>query len=91
MAILKNLIVNGASRFLQKAYFSDIEVNGTTTMSDLAAKTLTVSGNTILNGATDVKNTFNIKNIDHAINFYYAPTGSAVTSKIYESQVDNAY
>lgn len=72
MAILKNLIVNGASRFLQKAYFDDIAVSGTTTITDLSATTLTVSGNTTLNGTADVKNTFNVKNADHAVNFYFS-------------------
>lgn len=85
MAILKNLIVNGASRFLQKAYFDDIEVSGTTTISNLSATTLTVSGQTTLNGAADIKNTFNIKNTDHAVNFYFLPTGSTSTSRIYET------
>lgn len=85
MAILKNLVVNGASRFLQKAYFSDIEVGGTTTMSDLAAETLSVSGGSTFNGEVDIKYNLDIKSPNHTINFHYDTTKSAITSQIYES------
>ena len=71
MAILKNLIVNGASRFLQKAYFSDIEVTGSTTITDINAATLSVSGKSTLTGGTDLKGTIGIFGAKPKLDFHY--------------------
>lgn len=86
MAILKNLIVNGASRFLQKAYFDDIEVSGTTTITNLNATTFTASGTSTFNGAVKLNNTVGIYKTGTAyptLNFHY--TNSGVTGSIWEN------
>jgi len=83
MAILKNLIVNGASRFLQKAYFDDIAVSGTTMISTLNATTLTASGTSTFNGGVKFNNAVGIYKTGSAyptLNFHY--TNSGVTSYI---------
>ena len=49
MALLKNLIVNGASRFLGHAYFNDISISGTTSLASLS-----VSGDTDLDGHVSI-------------------------------------
>lgn len=71
MAILKNLIVNGASRFLQKAYFSDIEVTGSTTITNINAATLSVSGKSTLTGGADLKGTIGIFGAKPKLDFHY--------------------
>jgi len=92
MAILKNLIVNGASRFLQKAYFDDIAVSGTTTINDLDVADLDVSGNAKLNGNTNFYGGIGIYNNAPKIDFHYK-NNSAMTSRIFETQdtVNNKY
>ena len=85
MAILKNLIVNGASRFLQKAYFDDIEVGGTTTISNLDADVLNVSGNAKFNGNTYLYGNIAVYSNAPKINFHYKKV-STTTSSIYETQ-----
>lgn len=73
MAILKNLIVNGASRFLQKAYFDDIAVSA-----------LTVSGTSTFNGTTLLKGTTGIYGSTPTLNFHFG-NSSNVTSYIQET------
>lgn len=57
MAILNNLIVNGSSRFLNKAWFNDVSIGGEATLAALTASsltstgTLTVSGDSTLTGS----------------------------------------
>ena len=85
MAILKNLIVNGASRFLQKAYFDDIEVSGTTAITNLNATTFTASGISTFNGGVKFNGAVGIYKTGTAnptLNFHY--TNSGVTSYIWE-------
>ena len=46
MAILKNLIVNGASRFLGKTYFQDVQIGGTASFESISASgDITAGGN----------------------------------------------
>lgn len=85
MAILKNLIVNGASRFLQKAYFDDIEVSGTTAITNLNATTFTASGISTFNGGVKFNGAVGIYKTGTAnptLNFHY--TNSGATSYIWE-------
>ena len=42
MAILKNLLVNGVSRFLNTAYFQDVSIGGTASFTSLSADHVSV-------------------------------------------------
>ncbi len=45
MAILSNLVVHGASRFLNTAYFNDVSISGTASLASLSLSgTLAVTG-----------------------------------------------
>ena len=55
MAILKNLLVNGASRFIGKTYFSDVDISGTASLASLSLSgNLSVTGNTTVGGTLGV-------------------------------------
>lgn len=62
MAILKNLLVNGASRFIGDIYASDLLVSGSTTFSNINGNNISVTGSAsaanwfISTGATGWKN-----------------------------------
>ena len=64
MAILKNLIVNGSSKFLNTTYFQDVSIAGSATLSSLSLSgTLTVNGATTINNALNVTGTSTINRI----------------------------
>ena len=60
MAILKNLLVNGASRFLGHVYIQDLDVAGTTNFGTLAATNITASGTLAVTGATTLSSTLSV-------------------------------
>ena len=62
--IASNIICRGASRFLNKAYFQDVQIGGTATLSSLSLSgTLTVNGATTINNALNVTGTSTINKI----------------------------
>ena len=66
MAILKNLLVNGASRFIGKTYFSDVDISGTASLASLS-----LSGNLSVTGAATFSSTVNATgNITSSGNLY---------------------
>ena len=57
MAYLKNLVVAGASRFLNKIYCEDIDVGGTASFDEITTGTLSVTGTSTLTGAVTASST----------------------------------
>ena len=96
MAFLQNLIVTGGSKFLNKIYATDIEVDGTfETSGNLSiGGTLNVTGNTTLKAVstTSINNTGTLTNgggleLNHAtpfIDFHFGKSTADYTSKIIE-------
>ena len=61
MAILKDLVVYGSSRFLNKAYFNDLQISGAATFASLSLSgNLSVSGTSTLTGNTTVGGTLGV-------------------------------
>lgn len=97
MAFLQNLIVTGGSKFLNKIYATDIEVNGTfETSGNLSVGgTLSVTGTSTLKGitTTSISNVGTLRNegsveLFHAtpfIDFHYNKSTTDYTSRIIES------
>ncbi len=55
MAILSNLVVHGASRFLNTAYFNDVSISGTASLASLSLSgDLSVTGTSTLTGHTTI-------------------------------------
>lgn len=52
--IASNLVVNGASRFLNKIYCTDLSVSGSTTFATVTATGLTVNGDATITGHTSL-------------------------------------
>ena len=61
MAILKNLIVNGSSRFLNTTYFQDVSIAGSAVLASLSLSgNLSVTGTSTLSGNTTVGGTLGV-------------------------------
>ena len=56
MAYLKNLLVTGQSRFLNKIYCADIDASGTVNLSAFSATNATLSGTLGVTGDTTLSN-----------------------------------
>lgn len=96
MAFLQNLIVTGGSKFLNKIYATDIEVDGTfETSGNLSVGgTLNVIGNTTLKGITSTSISNNGSFVNHGgielshatpyIDFRFGKSTSDYTSRIIE-------
>ena len=57
MAILSNLVVNGAARCLNKLYCGDLQVAGSSTFGAITTTGLTVNGNASVTGTSTLKTT----------------------------------
>lgn len=65
MAILSNLVVHGASRFLNTAYFNDVSISGTASLASLSLSgTLAVTGAATLSGALNVSGTTSLAGLN---------------------------
>ena len=72
--IASNIICRGASRFLNKAYFQDVQIGGTATLSSLSLSgNLSVTGNTTVGGTLGVTGNATFGNI--------TATGTVVLSR----------